>query len=74
MIMKFHISKLMELMSWVIRHRMRIAMVIAIAFVVAGIGYYVWTFAKFFLIALVLCVIGAIVSSGGPEYDVDDDY
>lgn len=74
MIMKFYISKLMQVMSLVIRYKVQIAMVIAIAFVVAGIGYYIWACWKFFLFALVSCVIGAIVSSGGPVNDVDDDY
>ena len=74
MIMRFYISKLMQVMSLIIRYKMEIAMLIAIAFIVSGIGYYIWTCWKFFLFALVLCVIGAIISSGGPVNDVDADY
>lgn len=61
MIMRFYIfSKLIDVKSLVISNMMQIA----IAFVVAGIGFYMWMFCKFFLFALVMCVIGAIVSSG----------
>lgn len=74
MIMKFYISKLMWVIHWLIRNKIRIAMAIPIAIVLAGIGYYIWLFCKFFLFALVMCVIGAIFSSGRSGNDVDDDY
>lgn len=74
MIMRFYISKLKDVMSLVIRYKEQIAMTIAIAFLVSVIGYYIWMVWKFFLFALVLCVIGTIVSSGGPVNDVDADY